>query len=103
MRQRRVPTAEDWSGYKADEEVRYAHRLFFGRTTSEVLNLFGGGRGIERASELLYMPRRAFQYYVFAFAEFLMSDAAAGESDDASPFLRLLVGREERDPGSVAQ
>ena len=103
MRQRKVPTAEDWSGYEADEEVTYAHRLFFGRTIAEVLDLFGGGRGIERASEFLYMPRRAFQYYIFAFAEFLMSDAAAGESDDASPFLRLLIDREEHDPGSVAE
>lgn len=49
------------------------------------------------------MPRAAFQYYVFAFAEFLMSDRAAGESDEASPFLHLLIGREERDPGSVAE
>ncbi len=26
-----------------------------------------------------------------------------GESDEASSFLRLLIGREERDPGSVAE
>jgi hypothetical protein len=103
MPPRKVPSAEDWAGYKDDLDVKHARGLFFGRTTSEVLHHFGGGRGIERASELLYMPRRAFQYYVFAFAEFLTSDKAAGESDDASSFLRLLIGRERQDPGSVAQ
>jgi hypothetical protein len=58
---------------------------------------------IERADELLFMPRGAFQYYVFAFAEFLQTDAATGDPDSASPFLRLLINREERDPGSVSQ
>jgi len=49
------------------------------------------------------MPRRAFQYYVFAFAEFVVSNAAAGDPDSASPFLHLLVNREERDPGGVSE
>lgn len=49
------------------------------------------------------MPRQAFQYYVFAFAEFVLSDKAIGDPDSASPFLQLLVTREERDSGSVAQ
>jgi hypothetical protein len=49
------------------------------------------------------MPKRAFQYYIFAFAEFLLSDRAAGDSDSASPFLRLLIAREQRDAGSVAE
>jgi len=40
---------------------------------------------------------------VFAFAEFVLSDKAIGDPDSASPFLRLLVAREERDSGSVAQ
>jgi hypothetical protein len=49
------------------------------------------------------MPRQAFQYYVFAFADFVLSDKAIGDPDSASPFLRLLMAREERDTGSVAQ
>jgi hypothetical protein len=40
---------------------------------------------------------------VFAFADFVLSDKAIGDPDSASPFLRLLVAREERDSGSVAQ
>jgi hypothetical protein len=48
------------------------------------------------------MPRSAFQYYVFAFADFIKSKEAIGDSDSASCFLGLLINREKKDPGSVA-
>jgi hypothetical protein len=101
-RRRKIPGSIEWSGYRGDLDVRYAHKLFFGKSTAEVQRYFGGTRSIERADELLFMPRLAFQYYVFAFADFVLSAAAAGDSDSASSFLRLLVAREERDVGSVA-
>jgi hypothetical protein len=102
-RKRKIPGEVEWSGYQQDLDVKYAHKLMFGKSTSEVQELFGGVRSIERAHELLFMPRGAFQYYVFAFAEFLQTDAGTGDPDSASPFLRLLINREERDPGSVAR
>jgi hypothetical protein len=102
-RKSKIPGQIEWSGYQQDLDVKYAHKLMFGKSTSEVRELFGGVRSIERADELLFMPRGAFQYYVFAFAEFLQTDAATGDPDSASPFLRLLVNREQRDPGSVSQ
>jgi hypothetical protein len=98
---RTIPGKAEWSGYQQDLDVKHAHKLMFGKSISDVLGLFGGVRSIERADELLFMPRRAFQYYVFSFAEFLRSDEAIGDSDSASSFLRLLMSREERDPGSV--
>jgi hypothetical protein len=103
MRERRVPGKAEWQGYDRDLDATYAHKLLYGREISEVLDLFRGGRGIERASELAFMPRKAFQYYIFAFVEYLRSEAAAGDSDGASPFLRLLIERESRDPGSVTE
>jgi hypothetical protein len=102
-RQRKIPGRDAWSGYEDDLDAKYAHKLLFGKSTADVQALFGGVRSIERASELLFVPRPVFQYYVFAFAEFVISDRAVGDSDSASPFLRLLVNREERDPGSVAE
>jgi hypothetical protein len=90
-------------GYEADLDVRHAHTLFFGKSLDEVQGHFGGGRSIERADELLFMPRKAFQYYVLAFAQFVMSEAARADSDPASSFLGLLLNREKRDPGSVGQ
>lgn len=101
--QREIPRRDAWSGYEDDPDVKYAHKLLFGKSTAEVQQYFGGTRSIERADELLFMPRRAFQYYVFAFAEFVISDAAVKDSDSASPFLLLLVNREKRDPGSVSE
>ena len=98
----RVPTAQDWRGYELDLDASYAHKLLFGKNISEVQSCFGGGCSIERTSELLFMPRAAFQYYVIAFAEFIISEKAAGDSDSASSFMRLLVNREKRDPGSVS-
>jgi len=61
------------------------------------------GRCIQRSQELLHMPREAFQFNVFAFAQYVMSDAAIGDADGASCFLDCLIAREKRDPGSVAQ
>jgi hypothetical protein len=103
MRKRQVPGKAEWAGYESDLDAKYAHGLLFGKEIREVLDLFANGRGIERTSELLFMPRKAFQYYVFAFAEYLSSDKAAGDADAASPFLKLLLGRERQDPGSVAE
>jgi hypothetical protein len=85
---RKIPGSSEWAGYKEALDVREAHRLLFGKSVSEAAPCFASSP-IERAHELLYMPRRAFQYYVFAFAEYLRSDEAVGESDAASPFLRL--------------
>lgn len=103
-RLRSVPDQDDWAGCHDDLDVRYACHLLFGKTVDEVRYQFRDTFSIERASELLYAPRRVFQYYVFAFVSILESPAeSVGESDCASVFLRLLCDREESDPGSVAQ
>ena len=99
---RSIPGVDAWEGYETDLDVRYAYGLMFGKANDDIQNLFGDNRSIERAGELLFMPRGAFQYYVFAFSSYVMSEKARGDSDSASPFLRLLVAREERDPGSVS-
>ena len=96
---RQIPTADDWRGYETDLDVRDAHRMMFGKTNDQIQSLFHRGRSTSRASELLFMPRKAFQYDVFGFAQYLMTDAARGESDSASPFLHLLVNREKRGAG----
>jgi hypothetical protein len=104
MKYGKIPGPKEWEGYKDDLDVQYAYKLFFGKSIPEVMEHFTvGGRCIERADELLFMPRKAFQYYVQAFAEHLNSERAAAEADAASPFLRLLINREKRDPGSVME
>lgn len=97
----RIPGASDWRGYESDFDVRHLHGLFFGKSIEEVQGHFGGGRSIERMDELLFAPRAVFQYYVRAFACFLMSKAAVGDCDSAGSFLSLIEEREKRDSGSV--
>ena len=99
---KKIPDKADWEGYKGDLDVEYLHKLAFGKPIDDVQEYFEGARSIMRADELLRAPRPIFQYYIFAYAQYLMSESAAGESDSASPFLSLLEEREKRDPGSVA-
>lgn len=97
------PGTDHWRGYEGDLDVEYAYKLMFGKSIADLQEHFGGMSSIQRADELRFMPRRAFQYYVFAFAEFVVSDGAIGDDASASPFLNLLQSREQRDPGAVAE
>ena len=98
----RVPDQADWAGCEDDLEARYAYNRYFGKTRAEVMYDFRD-LVIERACELRTVPRPVFQYYIFTFVELFDSPGeSVGQSDCASVFLRLLLGREEADPGSVA-
>jgi hypothetical protein len=96
----KIPDSQDWLGYESDLDVAYLHKLIFGKSIQEAIPHFAN-QAIARMDELLFAPRRVFQYYVFSFGEYLMLESAAGESDAASPFLALLEEREKRDPRSV--
>ena len=97
----RIPDEADWSGFEDDFDVRNMHKLFFGKSVDEVLQHFDGA-AIQRCTEFLYASRPVFQYYIHGFVLFLKSKSAEGDSDAASPFLGLLEGREQKDPGSVS-
>jgi hypothetical protein len=100
----KIPGPDAWEGYEDDLDVTYAYNLFFGKSVQEVMKYYSAdGRCIERADELRFVPRQVFQYYIQAFTEYLCSKRAVGDSDAASPFLNLLLDREERDPGSVME
>jgi len=98
---RKIPDEAAWEGYKDDLDVQYFHKLAFGKSIDDIQEYFGEGRSIERMDELLFSPRSVFQYYVFAFSKYVMSETAKGDPDTASPFLALLEEREKKDPGSV--
>jgi hypothetical protein len=99
----KIPGSLEWAGYENDIDARHAHSSWFGKSLDDMQAHFPGGRSIERGDELLFMPRGAFQFYIFAFARYVMSEAAIGDADAASSFLGFLAAREKRDPGSVAQ
>jgi len=98
-----IPGAEEWAGYQDDFASRETHSFWFGKSLDDVQPYFSDGRSIQRAHELLGMPRSVYQFYILAFAQYVMSDAAIGDSDAASCFLDNLTAREKEDPGSVAQ
>ena len=71
----RAPTPTQDSGQGGVAGVRDRPRravraqALLRRSLDEVQSHFGGGHSIQRADELLFMPRRAFQYYVLAFTQ----------------------------------
>lgn len=97
-----VPTNKEWKGYEADLDLIDFHRLVYGKRVEDIYYYFKNGAHISRADELLYSNRKVFQYYIFAFALYLM---LIGEDDIEAQegFLSLLLNREERDQGSVRQ
>ena len=102
-RPREVPGETEWAGREQDLDVQYAYHRYFGKTTDDVKYDFRD-LVIERASELRFVPRSVFQYYVFAWIDLFESPGeSVGQSDCASVFLNLLRDREEADPGSVAE
>jgi hypothetical protein len=98
----KIPGAEEWAEQK-DVDARNVHAFWYGKSLDDVQEFFRGSQSIQRSDELLFMPRRAFQFYIFAFTQYVMSEAAVGDSDAAGSFLRVLIAREKGDPGSVAQ
>ena len=68
---RKIPDKEDWKGSEKDLDVKYFHRLVFGKGIDDVVDLFSGLRSIVRADELLFSPRRVFQYYIFSYMTLL--------------------------------
>jgi len=68
----KIPNADDWSGYEADIEARYGHKLMFGKSLEELVYLFRD-TSIERAAELLQMPRATVDY-VASNQEFFDAD-----------------------------
>jgi hypothetical protein len=97
-----IPGVEEWAGH-SDVDASNVHAFWFGKSLDEMQEFFPGRQSIQRGEELLFMPRRAFQFYIFAFAQYVMSEAAVGDAEGASSFLKTLTGRETGDPGSVAQ
>jgi len=100
---REIPGPEAWTGFEEDYGGKRLRAFWLGKSLGEMATQFSGGQSIQRADELLHMPRSAFQFYVFSHAQYLLSDKSVRDSEAASVFLGLLAAREKRDPGSVAQ
>ncbi len=111
----KMPTEKDWDDW-SDDPPRdcvtewnrgYAKQEFFGKTIEQVIpelkrNFMG------YYDEFCDMPRRCFQYYIFAITEILKEFFESGSkeqrysiSDMASCFLSFLKDRAKNDPKSL--
>jgi len=93
----RIPTKQDWGNYNEDLDVRYAFKLYGGKSIEDSMEYFLNAP-IERASELRFAPFGIYQYYVNCFIKHLTSEIGAEESDMASVFLSLARDMSEKYP-----
>ena len=92
-----IPARKDWGNYKEDFDVRYAYKLYGGKSIDDSMEYFVTSP-IERASELRFAPFKIYQYYVNCFIRYLTSEKASEESDMASVFLGLARDMSEKYP-----
>ncbi|MFS1423238.1 hypothetical protein [Shewanella sp. 10N.286.48.B5] len=100
-----IPSETDWEDVQNsnDLDAGYAYKIFFGKSLSEVQPDFARNP-IERFDELRFMPKIPFQYYIFAFRDFVINVDNLDDwtSDAASCFLSLIAEILENKPEFIA-
>ena len=85
----RIPTEQDWEGFKYGLDEKYAYQNFCGKSQEEAYEMFKDNC-IYYQEDLGYMPEKAFRFYLKPYMDYLLSPDAKGESDGASCFLSLI-------------
>ena len=87
-----IPDEKDWGDCKDDLDQKFARDLYLGKSNEEMLERFLSGP-IEVASELQFMPRIPFQYYMAGFRDSVLSlkHHELDISTSASSFLNLVL------------
>ena len=98
----KIPSQSDWTGYEQDLDLQDFYKLVYGKKVDDIYYYFKNGVHISRSYELFRSNRKVFQYYIYAFALYLET-IGKYDIDAQDGFLRLLLNREEKDPGSVCQ
>jgi hypothetical protein len=98
-----IPTDEDWPRPDPDYlDEAWAYKNFHGKSFEEAVRLFEDN-SLHYQEDLMYMPVKVFGYYLKAYIAYLTSDAARGDSDGASCFVRLIRFKAEHDREAIAQ
>lgn len=95
-----VPTEADWRSEPWCLDAASAYEHFHGKTTAEAAQLFAEN-ALYYQEDAMFMPSRVFGYYARAYVEYLLSEAARGDSDGASAFVSLLEFKAEWKPEDV--
>jgi hypothetical protein len=94
-----IPTEADWGDYRNDLDQEWAHRKFAAKSNDEMQPYFRE-IPIEAASDLRFMPKIPFRYYMLGYRNCVMSGgfSACNDSDAASCFLHLVTEKLEAQP-----
>ncbi len=97
---RDIPKESDWGIMdNADRDVKYAHKIFFGKSNDEMVGEFKIN-ALMRCEDLGVMPIIPFCYYIFGLKEYI--DAGDFDqftkSESADCFLELIKERLAQSP-----
>ena len=98
-----IPTLKEWGKYDNDLDLKEIHKLFFGKSNSDVYYYYKNMACISRADELLFLNKKVFQYYIYSFVLYLLSDLGKDDDEAKEVFLSLLISREKHDSKSVCE
>ncbi len=98
-----IPTEQDWENYLDDLDAEWAHKVFAGKSNDEVQVEFRRSCVIERMGDILSMPIKPFQYYMYGFKQFI--DKGKFDDNEASDavncFISLVANVLEKKPGYI--
>ncbi len=97
-----IPSEADWRSEPWGVDTPDAYRNLFGKSIAETVKLFEEN-SLRYQEDLMFMPARAFTYYIQAYCAYLLSEAARGDSDGASAFLSVIQVRAQQQPDAVRQ
>lgn len=84
-----IPSELDWAGYENDVDASWAHSLFFGKSAEDVIEQFQAN-AVDSAENIHRMPKAPFEYYLMAFAKYVLSIDASRTYDAADAASCLL-------------
>ena len=85
----KIPNEKDWENWNLNEDTRYSHGRFAGKSNEEAQSYFKLNV-IEATDELRWMPKVPFQYYMIAFKDFVESKQY--DEDDAPNVASCFIG-----------
>lgn len=77
-----------------------AFEKFHGKTITEAVQLFEEN-SLYYQEDVMFMPSRVFGNYLFAYATYLLFDAAAGDLDGANCFIALIDFKAQMQPAEI--
>ncbi len=97
-----IPEGKDWGDCEDDLDQKFTRDLYLGKSNEEMEERFLSGP-IEVASELQFMPRIPFQYYMIGFRDSVLSlkHNELDISTSASSFLNLVLYKLKNDRGDI--